>query len=224
MSRARRNIAALCFVAFVLTAFPACTPKNSRPSNAPVRPALVATATVQATGASDATLSGGAALATSAASVESGQDEVRPSVSSGGGGRVGTGSGVREPGSGSDARPSGDTPRESAKSTGYLIIKYWNDTVSKEPDLLVTAASASWRPRQGVAAEKGKLGPVPLGRAIDLVIYPDGASGKRIVVPVLLSASMDSNDLDAVHIEVRDNRVRILGNPVQEADVVVPRS
>lgn len=163
-----------------------------------------------------------AALATSAAPTSAGGQRApqRSSSAESGEGRSGVGQGTK----GSSAtRTAGARESDLLKKTGYIIIKYWNDTVSREPNLVVVAGNASWRPRKGVASEQGKLGPVPIGRTIDLLVYPDGTNGTSVVVPVLLTERMSSNELDAIHIEVRDSRVRILGNPVEQADIVVAR-
>lgn len=135
----------------------------------------------------------------------------------------GSGSGDSTDDNGSSGGTDGEQSGPSVKK-GYVIIKFWNDTAAEPPmKVVISADGASWKPNLAERSDVGKLGPVTLNKQIALTIYPDGPSGKAIQVPIKLDTVMDSNDVDAVHVEVRDDGLRVLGNPVVDVEVTASR-
>lgn len=120
--------------------------------------------------------------------------------------------------SGSNAKPSGGTtkPSTSAKTTTLKIL-WWNDTVSKKPERCeVVYGSAAYRPDVSQDAASGFIKAVPVGKAVNLVIYPDGRAGKKIIVPFKLDSYMKAGtNQDAIHVAISDDTVKVLGNPVE---------
>lgn len=160
--------------------------------------------------------------------IDDGETMTTSTAESGSGGegsssRTGTSASAGRSGS-----PSGDSASEpqaeAPLATGTIIIKYWNDTVSKPPaDVIIKAGDATWKPRSTRRSDRGELKPVPLERTVQLIVYPDGLRGKRISVPILLTKDMDANEVDAIHVEIRDDRVKILGNPLVDAQIATGR-
>lgn len=107
-----------------------------------------------------------------------------------------------------------------------LRILLWNDTESKAPkNLEVAVGSITWTPADPtVPNQSGDLAGVAVGKDLQLEVYPDGRTGKKIVVTIRLTPEMRSgSDADAVHVEVRDDQVRVLGTPVDNFDVTAKR-
>ncbi len=107
-----------------------------------------------------------------------------------------------------------------------LRVLLWNDTDTKAPDgLEVAIGSIKWTPADPtLKSQAGELGAVAIGKVLDLEVYPDGRQGKKITVKIKLTADMRSgSEADAVHVEVRDSQVRVLGTPVENFDVSVER-
>ncbi len=140
-------------------------------------------------------------------------------------GSSGSGSGSSGSGSGSSSQSSSGNKKPGTKpvppASGFALkILWWNDTQSKAPaNFEVVYGSSSYKPTVANKSASGTLGPIPTGKAVNLVIYPDGRNGKRITVPIQISASMSSgSEVDAVHVAVSDSQVRVLGNPVDNFD------
>ena len=107
-----------------------------------------------------------------------------------------------------------------------LRVMWWNDTVSRAPEgFRIELAGGFWEPSEhGSEHEVGRVEGVPAAGAVDLVVFPDGEEGARIVVPVQLDGAMVSDsEEDAIHIEVTDEQVRIVGTPLLDFDVVESR-
>jgi hypothetical protein len=104
-----------------------------------------------------------------------------------------------------------------------IQLIWWNDTKSKP--------TASWQIVYGStiikpsgATGKAAFGPIPFNKSAELVIYPDGPKGKKIVAPFTVTADMQPNsEQDAIHVEVSDSGVRVLGNPMHNVDQTYPR-
>lgn len=145
------------------------------------------------------------------------------------------GSGDKAPSSNPDTtKPTdskGDTPADPVKpavpgQSMDLKILLWNDTDTKAPDgLEIAIGSVKWAPADPtLKSQSGELGAVAIGKVLDLEVYPDGRRGKKITVKIKLTAEMRSgSEADAVHVEVRDTQVRVLGTPVENFDVTVDR-
>lgn len=155
-----------------------------------------------------------------------------------GGAAAGDGSGTStDDGAGTDDGattddPAGDDPAgddaagDDAGDRMTLRILWWNDTEKVAPiGFEVAVGTVTWSPADAKAESGvGSLSGLEYGRELSLVVYPDGPSGTRVTVPILLTDDMVSNsDSDAVHVEVRDDTVRVLGTPVKNFDVTYDR-
>lgn len=121
---------------------------------------------------------------------------------------------------------SPSTNKTPATATMTVKILWWNDTESKQPKgTLISIGDARWKPDVTVTQGAGTLSGLPYGKELTLVIYPDGPLGKKVSVPVTFDAkTMKSNsDQDAIHIEIKDTTVKVLGNPVKNFEVVTAR-
>lgn len=144
------------------------------------------------------------------------------------GGAGASGSNSNKPGSptGGTAKPSGPGTKPSAPvKTTALKILWWNDTVSKKATgCEVAYGSAAFRPDVSQDAATGLLKAVPVGKTVNLVVYPDGRSGKKIIVPFKVDSYMKaSTDQDAIHVAVSDDTIKVLGNPVEGFEVEFDR-
>lgn len=192
-----------------------CSKSSQTPETSlPLRPVSNGTATQEASGVAGSEVPKSDATPTvGSTSVDSGSG-----TGSSDGGSQGAAGGS---GSGSTG---GSTEVPAQIKRGYVIIKYWNDTVSKAPaGLEIVAGDAVFKPKARVSSEVGRLGPIPLGKTMDLVVYPDGRKGSKVTVSIMVAEDMDANDVDAIHVEIRDDKVRILGNPLVRAEVVASR-
>lgn len=125
----------------------------------------------------------------------------------------------------SDATNDGSDPDEGTDpkdGTGTVVVKFWNDSSSKSNDLEVRIGDAEWAPGRGTS-NATKLGPIPLSKTVDLTVYPEGEDGGSFIVPIVVTAAMSGLDRDAIHVELRDAEVRVLGNPVVGFEVIEPR-
>jgi len=125
--------------------------------------------------------------------------------------------------------PANDDPATPPATPGVtmdLKILLWNDTDAKGPkNLEVAVGSVKWvLTDTAVPSVSGELAGLSVGTKLSLEVYPDGRSGKKIVVPILLTKDMRSgSEADAVHVEIKDDRVRVLGTPVENFDTSVDR-
>lgn len=148
----------------------------------------------------------------------------RPGTNSKPGGGTSTNGG--KPSSPSTGSPS-DPAKPPAKPGETRKIKFifWNDTNAKAPTgaEIWTSAYGSWKPTNEQNWEVHVF-TFPVGQPIDLIVYADGRSGKKITVPLSVSVeAVDNSDQDAVHVAVSDDKVRVLGGPVQDFDVSFDR-
>lgn len=135
------------------------------------------------------------------------------------------------PGTGASTQPSTtvpaeETPGEPAAKTMTLRILYWNDTSAKPAKgLRVAVGDVVWSPADaGVESAVGSLAGLPFDTKLTLVVMPDGTDGTKLEVPIILTADMISNsEGDAVHVEIKDATVRVLGTPVDNFDVTQDR-
>lgn len=128
---------------------------------------------------------------------------------SGGSGGTRAPSGGGTPGGGSGGSTSTDPNAKTVR------ILWWNDTDAKAPVAPeVVFGSSSYKPKAG-KSDVGSVGPAKIGQTLTLTIYPDGRSGAAIKATFELTKDMSSNsDVDAIHIEVSDSQVRVLGNAI----------
>ncbi|MDZ4168899.1 MAG: hypothetical protein U1E26_04485 [Coriobacteriia bacterium] len=107
---------------------------------------------------------------------------------------------------------SGTAPSTAPKT---IRIKWWNDTQANSPkNATIEFGGKSVKPKAG-KGDTLAIGPCAVGKDLKLTIYPDGPSGSKLVATFRVDASMVADsEQDAIHIEVRDDRVRVLGNPV----------
>lgn len=109
---------------------------------------------------------------------------------------------------------------DAGEKTGTfeLRIFLWNDTAKralKDP-VVKWGTSGSWTIDSSMAAQTATIGPFRTGRTLKLTVYPDGESGKGSVVPfVITPAMLSGSERDGVHVEIRDDGVRVLGNAVE---------
>lgn len=182
------------------------------------KPSASSTATESASGrASETTDSPKKPSATSSAS--GGSQTGGQSGASSGGSSSGGGSGGSSGGSTSGGSSSGDDgasdPKTPATDGKTIRILWWNDTVDKpvaSPEIVF--GGKSYRPKAG-KSDVGAIGPAKPGDQLTFSVYPDGRSGKSVPVRFEVTAEMLSNsDIDAIHVEVSDAQVRVLGNPI----------
>lgn len=119
--------------------------------------------------------------------------------------------------------PPSDKP---AAKTMTVRILYWNDTESKPASaLVVSIGDVKWSPADKEAESAvGSLAGLPFNQSLKIVVMPDGVGGKRIEVPVKFTTDMIADTAgDAIHVEVKDGTVRVLGTPVDNFDVTLDR-
>lgn len=144
-------------------------------------------------------------------------------------GQAGVATGTAVPGS---TTPTGAGAASSvgasgkAQSTFYVRVSWWDDTEDRSAKNCVVAwgESGSWSPQGSQRAQTARIGPFPVGRTSKLTVYPDGKGHRADVILLDIKSSMVSDsERDGIHIEVRDDVVRVLGNPVFNFEVIFPR-
>lgn len=160
-------------------------------------------------------------------------------VSAGGG--TGASGGVTTPDNNStpgvtkpSSKPASDTGNKTPTSTPTVPVTktmtvkilWWNDTQARKPvGTVISIGDARWKPDVTALQDSGTLSGLPFGKQLTLVVFPDGPLGKKISVPVMFDEKTmkPNSDQDAIHVEIRDNAVKVLGNPVSNFEVVTPR-
>lgn len=104
-------------------------------------------------------------------------------------------------------------------------VTWWNDTVNKKPTgCEIVLGSSAFKPDISQKKVVGAVGPAETDKPLELVVYPDGRSGKKVVVPIQLTRDMQpESEQDAIHVAVSDTEVRVLGSPVDNFDRTFPR-
>lgn len=149
-----------------------------------------------------------------------GSDAASAGIEPSGGKATTTDTASTDTGSGS-VGPDGDG--DGAAKTGTVIVKFWDDTSSRyKGGATIKLGDAVWSPDAG-ESDTSKMGPVELGTTVTLYVYPDGQDGAEIAVPIVVTTAMSGRDADAVHVELRDTEVRVLGNPVVNFEVLESR-
>lgn len=140
-----------------------------------------------------------------------------------------TGAGVQPGGTGAGgtARPSAPaTPPSGEQPTFYVRASWWNDTVKRAPTGFTVAwgTGGEWTPNAASKSQVATIGPFFVGQPQALKISPDGPSGPTVTVPFTITTSMlPSSERDGIHIEIRDDGLRVLGNPVENTERNYPR-
>ncbi len=147
------------------------------------------------------------------------------STAQGGGGQPAQGgSGSSAPGNGGASSGSGSAGSNANTATKMIRINWWNDTRAKPPkNPVVEFAGKMVKPKAG-KSDVLRIGPCPVGKDLKLVVMPDGPGGKRLVATFRVTRSMIADsEQDAIHVEVRDDSVRVLGNPVLNFEQTLAR-
>lgn len=129
----------------------------------------------------------------------------------------GSGSKTAESTSAAGAPGSGGTAQtKPAGSSVYLKVFWWNDTERRRPEqTIVSWTGGTWRPNPDKKSEVTTIGPFPVGQTLKLTVYPDGTDGTaRVVTFVVRKTLISASARDAIHIELRDEALRVLGNAV----------
>jgi hypothetical protein len=135
---------------------------------------------------------------------------------------------------GTTTKPAGSggssaTPGNGSTSTVPVRIRvrviWWNDTVKKKPTgCEIILGSSAFKPDISEKKVVGAVGPAETNKPLELVVYPDGRGGKKVVVPIQLTNEMQpDSERDAIHVAVSDTEVRVLGSPVDNFDRTFPR-
>lgn len=178
------------------------------------KPSASSAATKSASGgASETTGSPKKPSATSSAS--GGSKPGGQSGTSAGGSSSGGSSGGNTSGGGSSGDAGATDPKTPETAGKTIRILWWNDTVDKpvaSPEIVF--GGKSYRPKAG-KSDVGSIGPAKPGAELSFSVYPEGRSGKSVSVRFEVTDEMLSNsDIDAIHVEVSDAQVRVLGNPI----------
>jgi len=137
-------------------------------------------------------------------------------------------------GSSASGSASGSTSGGNGSSTGAtkpvstgmpVMVIFWDDTSSKSlSGAEIVIGASSFRPSSSAKNSRKNLGPFAYGKKIDLIVYPDGRGGKKIVVPMVLDRQMiPKSEQDAIHVAISDKTVRVLGNAILNVDQSYPR-
>lgn len=138
---------------------------------------------------------------------------------------TGAASGSGSGSSGSGSTTSNGVTKKPAQAGMPVMVIFWNDTSSKKLNAAeIVAGTSSFTPSTTAKSSRKNLGPLAFGKKIDLVVYPDGRSGKKIVVPMMLDRQMiPKSEQDAIHVAISDKTVRVLGNAILNVDQSYPR-
>ncbi len=121
--------------------------------------------------------------------------------------------------SGGESGSDGSGGSNAPVITRDIKILWWNDTASNAPKgCEIVFAGKSFKPDYTAKKDSGSIGPCPVGKVLKLEVYPDGrgAGAKPIVVDFTVTKDMEPNsDVDAIHVEISDTRVKVLGNAVR---------
>lgn len=129
--------------------------------------------------------------------------------------------------SGSDSGTDSDDTEEPVDpdATMSVLVLFWNDTDAVDPvGARIAIEDASWSPDTSGESDAGSLAGLPFGEEIVLTIYPDGTEGAKLTVPVTFTPDMlPDSEQDGIHVEVSDEKVRVIGNAVANFDVAFDR-
>ena len=105
-------------------------------------------------------------------------------------------------------------------------IMFWNDTDSNDTDgCIVSIGDSSWEPDTSGDSDTGTIAGLGYDEPLAMVVRPSGAGGPEFTVDVTFTSIMEpGSEQDAIHVEISDARVRIIGNAVDNFDVVFDRA
>jgi len=179
-----------------------------------------------ARGTSGASSSASAAATASDTPAVKAVDSAETSATSDSNGTGGTGgSGSSSSTGAKPATPAKPATKPAVKPGMKVLILFWNDTNSKPlKGTEIVIGSSSYKPNTSGKSDRGTLGTVPYGELVKITVYPDGRSGKKIQVPLIVTRGMIPNsEQDAIHVAISDGSVRVLGNAISNLDQTVPR-
>jgi len=115
--------------------------------------------------------------------------------------------------------------KKPAQAGMPVMVIFWNDASSKKLTRAeVVIGAGSFKPSASAKNSRMNLGPFAYGKTIDVIVYPDGRGGKKIVVPMMLDRQMiPKSEQDAIHVAISDKTVRVLGNAILNVDQSYPR-
>lgn len=142
-----------------------------------------------------------------------------------GGSNSGSTSGGTKPGGTKPGGTDGATDPKTPESAGKTIrILWWNDSVDKpvaSPEIVF--GGKSYKPASG-KSDVGAIGPAEPGDQLTFSVYPNGRGNKSVSVRFEVTDEMLSkSDVDAIHVEISDAQVRVLGNPIPNFVQAFPR-
>lgn len=120
---------------------------------------------------------------------------------------------------------AGEKPRD-LEATFKLRVFWWNDTKARPAHSfeLGWGSNGSWKADGTKSSQVTEIGPFPTGVRFELGVFPSGTSGDGWAAPLYISPQMISaSDQDALHVEITDDGMKVLGNPVQNFEVDFPR-
>lgn len=165
----------------------------------------------------------------SSESTATGDTTAKKVVSAAGGSKAGTSTGATSGTDSGSAAGNGSGTSTVAKKPAPagmpVTVIFWNDTSSKKlARTEIVIGAATFLPSTSAASSRKNLGPFVYGKKMDLIVYPDGRSGKKIVVPMMLDRQMiPKSEQDAIHVAISDKTVRVLGNAILNVDQSYPR-
>ena len=148
------------------------------------------------------------------------------SGSSGSGGSDSDAPGIVPPAGDGDGSSATDPPPAPPGAVMTVRIMFWNDTNSNSAKgCEVIIDGNAWVPDTDSASDAGAIDGLAYDNTLDLVVLPNGSGGDRFEVPVKFTSVMDpGSERDAIHVEVSDGEVRVIGNAVENFDVRFERS
>ena len=83
----------------------------------------------------------------------------------------------------------------------------------------------AWAPDTDSASDSDAIDGLAYDKVLNLVVLPNGSGGDRFEIPVKFTSVMEpGSDRDAIHVEISDGKVRVIGNAVENFDVRFERS
>ena len=130
-----------------------------------------------------------------------------------------------DPGDG-DAPGTEQPPPAPPGAVMAVRVMFWNDTGSNSPKgCEIIIDGETWTPDADSASDSDTMGGLAYDEVLELVVLPNGPGGDRFEVPVEFTSVMDpGSDRDAIHVEISDGQVRVIGNAVENFDVTFERS
>ncbi len=96
-------------------------------------------------------------------------------------------------------------------------VIFWNET-QKRPatGFAIKLGNVTWSPDSNEKKQTRTFGPLPIDETLVLGLYPQGTKAARLVAELKLYRDMlPDSEQDAIHVDVRDDKIRVLGTPVE---------